>query len=227
MILIVPSAIILAVILVSVIFLGPRLSGIIAGQEELASQKAKLAQLTAKAAFLESLQASELQTKTENSLAFLPAEKDLPRALTVIRNLAGNNGLELRGVQVGAGEISTGSAVAKTAKNELGSLELKVIVVGNWDQLKNFLTQIEEASPLMRVVKANLSSLPPLVEATLYIDSFSLPLPTTLGASETPLTPISPQEEEVYRQLVKAVPPSQESLPSTTAPSGRANPFVF
>ena len=225
--LIIPLAIILAVVLVAVIFLGPRLSGIITGQEEISSQKAKLAKLTAKAAFLESLQASELQTKTENSLAFLPAEKDLPRVLSVVRNLAGDNGLELQGVRVGAGDISTGSAAVKTNKNELESLELKVILVGSWDQLQGFLFQIEEASPLMRVAKSDMSFLPPLVEATLLIDSFSLPLPITLGASETPLAAISPQEEEVYRQLVKVIPQNQESLPSITSPSGRENPFVF
>ena len=226
-ILLIPLAIILAIIFVSILFLGPQISGILAGQKEVSLQKAKLAQLTAKAAFLEGLQESELEIKTKTVLAFLPAEKDLPRVLTTIRNLAGYNGLELQGVQVGPGNISTDSASPKPEKNALELLQLKIVIGGDWAQLKNFLSQLEEASPLMRIVKANISSFPPAVEATLVLDSFSLPLPTTLGASETPLVAISPQEEEVYRQLVKIVPPTPEFFQPSSFPSGRENPFIF
>lgn len=226
-ILLIPLVIILVVISVSILFLGPQISGILAGQKELSGQKAKLAKLTAKKAFLEGLQESELEIKTKTTLAFLPAEKDLPRVLTTIRNLAGYNGLELRGVQVGPGNISTDSASPKPEKNGLESLELKIVIGGDWAQLKNFLSQVEESSPLMRIVKADISSFPPAAEATLVLDSFSLPLPTTLGASETPLVAISPQEEEVYKRLVKIVPPDQEVFQSSSGTSGRENPFIF
>lgn len=223
----IPGLIILGVILVSVLFLGPQIGTILAGQKEVSLQKHKLAKLTAKVAFLEGLQESELQSKTETVLAFLPAEKDLPWALTTIRNLAGNTGLELRSIQVGAGEISTGSSLIKSEKNNLDSLEFKVVVGGGWDQLKNFLSQIEEGFPLTRVAKTNISFLPPGIEATLLLNRFSLPLPTTLGASEDPVAVILPSEEEIYRQLLEIIPPGSGTPVTVSFPAGRENPFVF
>lgn len=227
-ILLIPLVIVLAIIFISILFLKPQISGILAGQREVSLQKDKLAKMTAKAAFLEGLQESELEIKTKTALSFLPAEKDLPGTLATIRNLVNANGLELRGVQIGPGDISTGSALAKSEKTGLESLEFKITISGDWTQLKSFLSQVEKASPLMRIVKAEISSFPPMVEAALSLDSFSLSLPTTLGASETPLVAISPQEEEVYQQLVKIAPPIQDVFqPSSFGPSGRENPFVF
>lgn len=263
-ILLIPLVIVLSIIFISILFLKPQISGILAGQREVSLQKDKLAKLTAKAAFLEGLQESELEIKTKTALSFLPAEKDLPGTLATIRNLVNSNGLELRGVQVGPGDISTGSSfitafkktpdlqsgdelnadvsssfrgnpafqsgedVIKSEKSGLESLEFKITISGDWTQLKSFLSQVEEASPLMRIIKAEISSFPPMVEAALSLDSFSLSLPTTLGASETPMVAISPQEEEVYQQLVKTVPPIQEvSQSSSSGPSGRENPFIF
>lgn len=227
-ILLIPLVIILSIIFISILFLKPQISGILAGQKELSLQKDKLAKLTAKAAFLEGLQESELEIKTKTALSFLPAEKDLPGTLATIRNLVNSNGLELRKVQIGPGDISTSSSFIKSEKNGLESLEFKITISGDWTQLKSFLSQVEEASPLMRIIKAEISSFPPMVEAALSLDSFSLSLPTTLGASETPMVAISPQEEEVYQQLVKIAPPIQEvSQSSSSGTSGRENPFVF
>lgn len=216
-ILLIPLAIILLILFSSILFLKPQISGILAGQKELSLQRAKLAKLTAKKAFLGGLAESELEDKTKTTLAFLPAEKDLPRALATIRNLADSNGLELQGVQAEPGSISNG----------LESLEFKITISGDWTQLKNFLSQVEETSPLMRVVKAEISSFPPMAEAILSLDSFSLPLPTTLGVSEAPLVAISPQEEEIYQRLVKIPPPTQGVFQPSSFPSGRENPFVF
>lgn len=226
-ILLVPLAIILAIISVSILFLGPQVSGILAGQKEVSLQREKLAKLTAKVAFLEGLQESELEIKTKTALSFLPAEKNLPQTLATIRNLINTHGLELQGVQVGPGDISTGSSFIKSGKNGLESLGFKIIISGDWTQLKNFLSRVEEVSPLMRIIKAEVSSSLPRAEAILFLDSFSLSLPPTLGASETPMVAISPQEEKIYQQLVKIVPPFQDVSQPSSFPSGRENPFVF
>lgn len=227
-ILLIPLAIILLILLGSILFLKPQVSGILADQKELSLQKTKLAKMTAKVAFLESMVDSELEIKTKATLDFLPAEKDLPRVLATIRNLTNANGLGLEGVQVEPGDISSSSAVIKSERYGLETLELKITVSGDWVQLKSFLSQVEGTSPLMRVGKAEISSFPPAIEAIFSLNSFFLSLPTTLGASETPLVAISPQEEEIYQQLVKIASPVQEVFQtSSSGTSGRENPFTF
>lgn len=221
-----PVIIFLLIILSGLFLLKPRIAQVLNIRRNLSSQKAKLAKLTAKVAALQGLDEVELEEKTKVALRALPAQKDLPGALLTIKSLTTETGLELRGIQVEPGEISTESAEPQSSKKyNLPFLEFKINVGGSKTQLKDFLTKLSLTAPLMRVAAIKIAQTEgEVIEADLDLDTFLLPLPSTLGAVEQELVPITPQEEGIYQQLAKIAP--VQTVTFSPIPAGKENPFT-
>lgn len=224
-----PAVILLLVIFSGLLLLKPKVGQILGIHRHLSSQKNKLAQLTTKLYALQGLDEFELEERTKVLLRTLPSQKDLPGALVTIKSLTSTAGLELRGIQVEPGEISSESAQPEaTKKYNLPFLEFKIKLGGNQTQLKDFLTKLASTAPLMRVAAMEISQTEGgVIEADLKLDTFFLPLPSTLGLVEKPLVPLTSQEEEIYQQLVK-ISPAQTGQTATFSPipSGKENPFT-
>jgi Tfp pilus assembly protein PilO len=221
-----PAIILLLVCVSGLFLLKPKINQVLSIRQNLSSQKNKLAQLTTKVTALQGLDEVELEERTKVLLGALPSQKDLPGALMTIKSLTTTTGLELRGIQVEPGEISTESAQPETTqKYNLPFLEFKIRVGGNQTQLKDFLTKLVLTAPLMRVAAMEISQAEgEAIEADLKLDTFFLPLPSTLGTAEKPLAAITPQEEVIYQQLTKISPGQTGTF--SPIPSGKENPFT-
>lgn len=217
------------IILVSAVFLFPRINDIYRIQRQISSEKETLARLTQKVADLKGIDQVEQSDKVETLVRALPPEKNVPGIIVTLKTIARDLGVEINNLTIGPSEISSEAAkISSLKKSDLNSLDLKLSLSGDADKMKDFFDRVEFVAPLMRVEKISLSVTGELnLTANLNLMAYSLPLPETLGAVESPLPLISKAEEEAFQRISAYQP---VALPEDLLPpvqSGKENPFSF
>jgi Tfp pilus assembly protein PilO len=223
-----PLLIGLVILFLTITLLIPKITQIFEVRQSLSKEKARLAKLTQKLADLEGLDDNELATKATLMVVALPAEKDVPLILATLSSLGREAGMGIESVKVSPGELSTesGKIKKKGKEEETPTLPFEVLVKGTIESLKNFLDRLGSTIPVMRVESASLSFEEGEWQAKISLDTFFLPLPKSLGAVETPLAKISPEEELIYKRIEKYQAPAFEGdLPSVV--TGKEDPFSF
>ncbi len=223
-----PLLIGLAILILTITLLIPKITQIFELRQDLSKEKARLAKLTQKLAELNGLDDNELTTKATLMVVALPAEKDVPLILATLSSLGKETGMEVENVKVSPGELSTESGKIKKKEKgeETPTLPFEVLAKGTMESLKNFLNRLGSTIPVMRVESASLSFEEGEWQAKISLDTFFLSLPKTLGAVETPLAEITPEEELIYKRIEKYRAPAIEGdLPSVG--TGKEDPFSF
>lgn len=212
----IPAIIFLVILFTGLVFLSPNLIKVIQIQKRINSERSILAQLTGKLSQLQAIDENGLTSKTEVLLKIIPPEKDVSVILSSLKNLSSISNLNLKGVQLDPGDLANDNQM-------LISLKLEGPVEG----LKQFLEKIKLASPLMRPKSITTSYQESGNEMDLVLETFFLAFPQTLGAVDSPLPEISPDEEKVYQKASSFELPSSEVDNSLIQPSGKENPFSF
>lgn len=224
----IPGAIVVFILASALFLIRPRASEIFLIQKNLEKEEKRLAQLTAKTAALEGLDQVELSEKVEIAARALLSEKNLPLLISVIKNLAAKNNIELRSLQVDPGELEP--VPVKGNEEKLPSLSFKITVSGKIADFKEFLTQLHKIAPLMRVqsIAVDTERVEGSLQVSLPLEVPFLPPPTVLGLPEKPLTQITREEETVWQKLTQlnfAFITVTEEMPAV--PAGKENPFAF
>jgi Tfp pilus assembly protein PilO len=199
-----PLFVVMLILIFSLTILRPKLEIIFKTSSQLNANKKTLTALTKKLATLEGLAKVELTDKTNLALDVLPAEKDVAGSLFSIKKIAYNNGLIVGDISISeVGELATVSAKQKASKNEIiPSFKVNVHLVGEVEKIKNFVSNLESNTPLMRISQISLNTKKDLgQEAIIYLDAFFLPFPASIGKSEQPLTAITAEEEKVFVKI--------------------------
>ncbi len=228
-ILLIPLAVLFLILIASLFILRPKIADIFNARRNLVSNRKRLTSLTEKTAILEGLAEVELNEKVNDVLRVLPTEKDVAKNIFVLKRLALDAGLVFEGVNLSeVGEISTESAKTKLIQGAiLPSLSFNVSLIGSQDRVKNFLGDLGETAPLMKVAQLTISQKkenPP--EATILIESFYLSLPKTIGKLETPVVSVNREEENVLLKIAefKSFKDEDEFYFAT---GFKDNPFAF
>jgi len=192
-------------------FLKPKILEIFDFRKKINQEKNTLAALTQKVAALNGLDELELERKTEVLLKALPPEKDIVTLLLTFKVLSSQEGVTLKGVKIDPDE------------NAATSLEIE----GEQEKIMNFLEKIKTSYPLMKPEDVALSyhKNENLIEGKIVFRTFSQPLPKSLGSIESPLLPITPEEEKSYEEISKfnSVVIEKDLEPVQT---GKENPFL-
>lgn len=222
-----PGVIIFLILIITVFILKPRLELVMKSRQQLNNDKKVLAALTKKLATLEGLAKVEFSEKTNVALAVLPAEKDVPTNLFVIKSLALNSGLMVNNIMIGSvGEIATGSSTEKVKKDKiLPSFNISAVLLGEVGMIKDFISQIQATAPLMEVKSLSISQKKlGVTEAKMEIEAYFLFFPKTLGKAEQQLVAITPGEEKIFDKISEfKVFRNEEELPNL--PVGKENLF--
>lgn len=222
-----PILVIFLILVVTAFVLKPRLEVMVKSRQQLIKDKKVLADLTKKLATLEGLAQVEFSEKTEIALAVLPAEKDVPSNLSVIKAVALNNGLIINDIIISeVGEIDALASDIKLKKDDiLPSLRLDVSLTGSLEMIKNFISQIQSTAPLMEVKNVSLSQKKTeSPETKMQIEAYFLPFPKTLGKPEQSLIAITNGEEKIFSRISDfTFLNSQQTLPNL--PVGKENLF--
>lgn len=222
-----PILVVFLILVVTASVLKPRLEVMAKSRQQLIKDKKVLADLTKKLATLEGLAQVEFSEKAEIALAVLPAEKDVPSNLSVIKTVALNNGLIVNDITISeVGEIDALAADIKLKKEAiLPSLRLDVNLTGSLEMIKNFISQIQSTAPLMEVKNVSLSQKKTeSPETKMQIEAYFLPFPKTLGKPEQSLIAITNGEEKIFSRISDfTFLNSQQTLPNL--PVGKENLF--
>jgi len=223
-----PLIVIVLIVLSGVLVVKPKLGEILKVRGELGKQKDELAQLSQKMAILQGYDRSELEARANQIVKVLPIDKNGPLIFASLRSLASENDLEIHGLDVQIGEISTESGKIQTKGNKesFPSLTISLSVSGDRGDLYEFFKSVESISPLMRIRQISLNQEEDIFESKLELETYYLASPEFIGKADRTIIPISSEEEEVYQKIKGYLTVlSQTSLPLMT--SGKENPFTY
>jgi Tfp pilus assembly protein PilO len=170
-----------------------------------------LGTLTQKAATLTGLDEFELERKTEVLLRILPPEKDVANLLSTFKFLSLKEGVTIKDIKIDPQQESP------TMLN----------IEGEKEKIMDFLRGIVTTCPLMKLESVTFSfpKSGSLIEAKIVVQNFFQQLPESLGRVESPLLPITPEEEKSYEEVSNFNPVliEKELEPVQT---GKENPFL-
>jgi len=201
-------------------YLIPKANEVLEAKNTLGQQEKRLSRLRAKLADLESLDETGLQERFDSSLKAIPEKKVPVSVMTILREEALGKGLLVNSLFVSPGEISA----TASAHSALDKISFKMQISGPLNGVLDFLKDLSNALPLMAVRQIGISLNDEVTNTSLVIESYSLPLPTTLGPLDSPVSKLTPEEEKTLREISQfRYFPSSSFVPS----GGRANPFSF
>lgn len=213
-----PILVAISSIILIVFMIYPQIIRLLKNEQSLREIRHDVKFLEVKAQDLEGLDEVDLTTKVNVSLALLPADKDFVQAVGVIQQLVQRSGFNLISLQLGSSKESAGV---------LG-FAIKMEIAGPKITLGQLLTSIETSQRVMKVssIEVTTTRSGDLINASLTIDVFYSPAPSTLGAINAPLAKLTSDEEELIITLSSAIP-SAPAPPDTLIlqPRGKANPF--
>ena len=170
---------------------------------------------------------------SDSTLLALPDTNSALLEISQLKSLDDENAVSLENLGVGGED---------TTKGEISTVILSFDALGKFDDVLNFLIEIQNSAPLARLenVKMAQAGDSTLVRAGLKV--FWSELPTTIPAINEPVVQLASNEEDVLNILLQLSPPPffvTTSAPSSTSetvetsegisqplvPSPRKNPF--
>lgn len=221
-------------VFLTLIFLGkivliPKINEVKAAREELKKQKDYLIALNKKLEDLEKIDGKRLRTDFDMINLGLPSDKNVSLLFLTLEKLAYESSVSLSDINLTVGSISTSSAEKKTSgTEELGSIPFQISVVGELENLENFLVLLSTTLPVLGINSFSLGFNPEQKEVSLGLNLsfYYQPQPKTIGKISGPLMKISVQENNLLKQIESFksyVAITMVETPSVTV--GRENPF--
>jgi Tfp pilus assembly protein PilO len=214
-----------AVLVVSLVigwtFFLPRFEQIKGIYDSLQKGRARVSQLQTKIQDLETLNEYELSGKSEMLLTALPSQKNPVGMMTMVDQLAEENGLLVEELKVSPGEVATEAAEI----TEAGELVFKLTMSGDISQFLNFLKVANQSLPLVTIQIKNFDISGQSFSTDVTLIGYYSGLPKTLGKAEAPVPKLTSEEEELLNQLRGYHLYQTETF--EPQPGGKPNPFTY
>ncbi len=184
------------------IFLGiiPAFKNILDFQEKIAVLKKQTEVLRAKANVLDAIDEITYKKYFTDLVVAVPSDKSLTSVFTTIDGLGVQTGVLLADFTL----KSPGALASGSGKFGTNFLPFTLTVAGSYDQIHNFLEQAISVRRFFRVKDFNLTyALSDSVSVRMNMDAFYAPFPTTLGAADQAIGPLSPQDEQTIATVGK------------------------
>ncbi|MBI3577587.1 type 4a pilus biogenesis protein PilO [Candidatus Gottesmanbacteria bacterium] len=211
----------------------PTVKNTLASFDEIKTLSADVQTLSQKAATLDALPETTLRAQLAIIVSAIPTDKAIPSVFATVDRVAAAAGVQVVDMSVTqAGSLATSSAQKLSAEEKtLGAslLPLALSLRGSTEGLRAFISRIGSVRRLLRIRNFDISVIAPgNVQARLALDTFYVPLPTTIGKIEQPLTKLTKEQEDALTKLASFPWFSQ---PQVSAPQGavfghKENPFA-
>ncbi|MAG59934.1 hypothetical protein CMO96_04055 [Candidatus Woesebacteria bacterium] len=174
--------------------------------------------LETKRATLSFLNAEDLKRSLQTSAIAIPADNSTLFALSTVRNLAAQRGVEITNFRVSEKkELATGGAK---------SIEIDLALHGGLQSILSFVDNIQSSTPVMKVEDIKITGSSGAFNTDLKIVSIWGPLPEKLGVIESPIEPLKTTEKETLERLGKLKRLQSQGF-EALPPEGRTDPFSF
>jgi Tfp pilus assembly protein PilO len=177
--------------------------------------------LRTKINILESKDINTYRDQFTELIKAVPGDKSLPTIFSTLDALGAQSGVTLTEFTLSKiGSIASESGtMSSLEEKQIGSnlLPFTITVNGSYDQIYAFLSQVNNVRRFFRVKKFELSfDNTSAISVTMGMDSFYAPISKAIGTVESPLEPLSQQEEDLITKISQMPYVGQvESVPST------------
>lgn len=193
-----------------IVFTLPKARSLFLLRKDLALAKEKLSRLTQKASLLQALNEAQLEKQVLLMEKALPSRKAVVETLNLVAALTAETGVNFLDFEVSPGQwISEG----------LETVICHLSVSGGYEELGDFISQIHQSLPVLRVVSFDMEE----DEFVFGVEAYSSPLPESLGEIDLALPQLSLLEENTYQKVAGFRSFTRESL--APAPAGKENLF--
>lgn len=151
------------------------------------------------------------------ALTILPTERDVPIAMSTLQSLIARSNLILKN--------TTYSPQSKSKENN--NFMFTISVLGSLSSIKSFLGELQNGSRIFKVqsITLNFQNTNSLAEVSIPLLVFYEPVPKTLVTLDQPIPTVSEKDEQLIRQLSKAVFQAEITSTSSAVPLGKVDPF--
>lgn len=223
----------LLVLLLSPLFLIPKIKKIPEMRRTITAQEKEANGLSQKLSDLESLDEAELFNTSSLLLEALPAQKDFYQILTMSKKIFKDNTSSLKSFDSSPGKVSTESAEVKKEDSTSAPLVLKIVFAASYDNFINLLSSFSKTLPVVEVESIKFDSLAATssgnfldLEGTISLKSYYSPLPKTIGKIDAPLPKISNQGKTLTEELEGYLRYKEEEVGAQESIIvGKENPF--
>ncbi len=219
------SGLICLLVIVFVIF--PHILSINETNKVLDNTKKKNDALIKKLDILKAIDKAVYLEDTRTTLLAIPADKDVPEAISQIAFLLTSNNLTLDSMIFSGGN-------AEQSDKDVNDYRLTLNIAGETNSLKDFILKIINVPRLMRITKLDVNGGKASgdIQATVILNVFFQPLPLSIGNIEQPVSTASAEELSFLTKIKdyqKNVPllstPSIDGSSDITGSKGKINPF--
>lgn len=225
-----------ATFLVVALAIIPQISAINKSNANIAKQQTELDKFSAKYKELEQVKLSPEFAQADKIDLILPSKKPLLELMNAVNTVAAISQVAVTDLQVSPGEIATSSAQLKQLNRKQSvtydAIELTITVTGQLANIQQFMTMIEQISPITTITKISLNQSnrvktdPSLVltvaRLSLVTNYFTQQIKTTLTSA---LPKISEREKEIFETMQSFTIPEAEN-PTEVQGGGQTDPFA-
>lgn len=226
------AAVVLTVLVVLLVGLIPQIQEVISLNSTLAKERPKLDRLNQKLISLDEVQFTPEFAQIDIVNSALPSKKPLLELLTSLQSISAANSIFINNLELSPGEIATesGSFNAGTNSNRTGkksagavdSLTITMDIVGQQEQVREFLNLIEKITPFTTITQLSVElsrrnqGSEELLEASITTESYFFTKSLT-ATVESALPQLSQKDREVLTTLADFV---ENDLPEQTEITG-------
>jgi hypothetical protein len=215
-IMLLPLALLLAMITLSIIVFKVGVAKISTQRAELQKATKNETILTQKQQVLQTLE-DNILSYTDTAIVAMPDKNSSLIALSQLKTLAERNALSLSEIKIGS-KTSDKSGTFKTT--------ILFEVEGALFQVLNYLISTKSFAPLSVVNRVDITQAGGVIRASVSLTVFWVPLPTKLPAISEPVTELSANEINLITELSSLEQPLFTQI-SPAAPSARIDPFSY
>lgn len=216
-----------------VVVVVPSISDTFELREEIDSLENEAEKLASKREALETISEANLDRQLDAVQAALPNDKPYMRALLSLMHVAEENNVQIRNFAFNPGLVASESAelseeqAAAVEGGALGTVNLELSAVGNYEELNAYLQRVEEMKPLVLLEETAINSLNEERQETdmKLLVHYSFP-PNEVGSVSAPLPEFS-ADELAALDRARALQEVEFEQITPSSPSNRENPFSF
>ena len=213
-------------LVLGIIVFGPTLSSLQRRLKVNKQQKTELNKLENKLQILEGIDKNLITDRVKKMEMVFPSDKPIVELLSNLSQLSAKHGLSFGGVSLNPGSLTD----EKKGEADLSDLTFGFEVGGEFNNVLNFLRELENTAPLMKIDKVGLTiKTNPLLDnimiiADINVSAFYQPAPKSLGGISQPVKLLSRSDEVILSRLFNFTK-FQVILPGVQ--TGKTNLFDF
>lgn len=199
----------------------PQFAVIQTNQKNLKQIQEKIKFYKQKTASLKNIEPGLYKDNISAALLALPDDRDIPGIIGQIQAQLIQNGLLLDGIT-----FTNPSLIGTDVNNYL----VKIEITGNLEQVKAFISQMQESSRLVRLSQIQLNSFglkEDKIQANMEFTTFFQPLPQTVTNLDQQVPDLSDNDIRILSKLKESIAknPYGETIQSPSGLTGKSDPF--